>query len=219
MSILQRLDVSLQATQAIILAPTRELALQIHTVVLALGDYMNVTTMACVGGTNVQRDISSLRSGVQIVVGTPGRMLDMINRKALRSDAVKILCIDEADEMLSQGFTTQIYEIFQLLPSDIQVALFSATMPAEILDVTNKFMRDPARILVKKEELTLEGIQQFYIALEKDVWKFDTLCDIYETVNVAQAVIFCNTKRRVDILTEQMRERDFTVSALVRCTM
>ncbi|KAF8922190.1 P-loop containing nucleoside triphosphate hydrolase protein [Mucidula mucida] len=213
-SILQRLDVSLQATQAIILAPTRELALQIHTVVLALGDYMNVTIMACVGGTNVQRDISSLRSGVQIVVGTPGRMLDMINRKALRSDAVKILCIDEADEMLSQGFTTQIYEIFQLLPSDIQVALFSATMPAEILDVTNKFMRDPARILVKKEELTLEGIQQFYIALEKDVWKFDTLCDIYETVNVAQAVIFCNTKRRVDILTEQMRERDFTVSAL-----
>lgn len=213
-SLLQKVDVSLQETQAIILAPTRELATQIHTVVVALGDYTDVTSLACVGGTSIRDDMSKLRDGIQIVVGTPGRVLDIIRRGLLKTSAVKVLCIDEADEMLSQGFTTQIYDTFQLLPSDIQVALFSATMPAEVLDVTSKFMRDPIRILVKKDELTLEGIKQFYIAVEKEGWKLDTLCDIYDTVNITQAVIFCNTRRKVDILTEQMQSREFTVSAM-----
>lgn len=213
-SLLQKVDVDLQETQAIILAPTRELATQIHTVVVALGDYTDITSLACVGGTSIRDDMSKLRDGVQIVVGTPGRVLDIIRRGLLKTSAVKVLCIDEADEMLSQGFTTQIYDTFQLLPSDIQVALFSATMPAEVLDVTSKFMRDPIRILVKKDELTLEGIKQFYIAVEKEGWKLDTLCDIYDTVNITQAVIFCNTRRKVDILTEQMQSREFTVSAM-----
>ncbi|KAK0233495.1 P-loop containing nucleoside triphosphate hydrolase protein [Armillaria fumosa] len=213
-SLLQEVDVGLQETQAIILAPTRELATQIHTVVVALGDYTDITSLACVGGTSIRDDMSKLRDGVQIVVGTPGRVLDIIRRGLLKTSAVKVLCIDEADEMLSQGFTTQIYDAFQLLPSDIQVALFSATMPAEVLDVTSKFMRDPIRILVKKDELTLEGIKQFYIAVEKEGWKLDTLCDIYDTVNITQAVIFCNTRRKVDILTEQMQSREFTVSAM-----
>ncbi|PBK76947.1 probable translation initiation factor eIF-4A [Armillaria ostoyae] len=213
-SLLQKVDVGLQETQAIILAPTRELATQIHTVVVALGDYTDITSLACVGGTSIRDDMSKLRDGVQIVVGTPGRVLDIIRRGLLKTSAVKVLCIDEADEMLSQGFTTQIYDTFQLLPNDIQVALFSATMPAEVLDVTSKFMRDPIRILVKKDELTLEGIKQFYIAVEKEGWKLDTLCDIYDTVNITQAVIFCNTRRKVDILTEQMQSREFTVSAM-----
>ncbi|KAK0208618.1 P-loop containing nucleoside triphosphate hydrolase protein [Desarmillaria ectypa] len=213
-SLLQKVDVSLQATQAIILAPTRELAAQIHTVVVALGDYTDITSLACVGGTSIREDMTKLRDGIQIVVGTPGRVLDIIWRGLLNTSAVKVLCIDEADEMLSQGFTTQIYDTFQLLPNDIQVALFSATMPAEVLDVTTKFMRDPIKILVKKDELTLEGIKQFYIAVEKEGWKLDTLCDIYDTVNITQAVIFCNTRRRVDILTEQMQSREFTVSAM-----
>ncbi|KAG7450144.1 DEAD-domain-containing protein [Guyanagaster necrorhizus] len=213
-SLLQKVDVDLQATQAIILAPTRELAAQIHTVVVALGDYTDVTSLACVGGTSIREDMAKLRDGVQIVVGTPGRVLDIIRRGLLNTSAVKVLCIDEADEMLSQGFTTQIYDTFQLLPNDIQVALFSATMPAEVLDVTTKFMRDPIRILVKKDELTLEGIKQFYIAVEKEGWKLDTLCDIYDTVNITQAVIFCNTRRKVDVLTEQMQSREFTVSAM-----
>lgn len=213
-SLLQKVDVGLRETQAIILAPTRELATQIHTVVVALGDYTDITSLACVGGTSIRDDMSKLRDGVQIVVGTPGRVLDIIRRGMLKTSAVKVLCIDEADEMLSQGFTTQIYDTFQLLPNDIQVALFSATMPAEVLDVTSKFMRDPIRILVKKDELTLEGIKQFYIAVEKEGWKLDTLCDIYDTVNITQAVIFCNTRRKVDILTEQMQSREFTVSAM-----
>ena len=214
-SILQKLDMSVKGTQALILAPTRELAQQIQKVVIALGDYMNIECHACVGGTNVREDMAKLQEGVHIVVGTPGRVQDMINRRALRTDTIKIFCMDEADEMLSRGFKDQIYEVFQLLPQDTQVVLLSATMPADVLEVTKKFMRDPIRILVKRDELTLEGIKQFYIAVEKEEWKLDTLCDLYETVTITQAVIFCNTRRKVDWLTEKMHSREFTVSAMV----
>jgi len=213
-SILQKLDLSVKGTQALILAPTRELAQQIQKVVVALGDYMNTECHACVGGTNVREDMAKLQEGVQIVVGTPGRVYDMINRRAFRTDSIKIFCLDEADEMLSRGFKDQIYEVFQLLPQDTQVVLLSATMPADVLEVTKKFMREPVRILVKRDELTLEGIKQFYIAVEKEEWKLDTLCDLYETVTITQAVIFCNTRRKVDWLTEKMHSREFTVSAM-----
>ena len=168
-SILQRLDMSIKQTQALILAPTRELAQQIQKVVIALGDYMNVECHACIGGTNVREDMAKLGEGVQIVVGTPGRVFDMINRRALRTDNVKIFCLDEADEMLSRGFKDQIYEVFQHLPQDTQVVLLSATMPSDVLEVTKKFMRDPVRILVKRDELTLEGIKQFYIGKSMSV--------------------------------------------------
>jgi translation initiation factor 4A len=214
-SILQKLDPNVKDTQALILAPTRELAQQIQKVVVALGDYMNIECHACVGGTDVRQDMQILQNGVQIVVGTPGRVYDMIKRQALRSETIKIFCLDEADEMLSRGFKDQIYEVFQLLPPETQVVLLSATMPAEVLEVTKKFMRDPVRILVKRDELTLEGIKQFYIAVEKEEWKLDTLCDLYETVTITQAVIFCNTRRKVDWLTEKMHGREFTVSAMV----
>lgn len=172
-SILQQLDMSIKGCQALILAPTRELAQQIQKVVIALGDYMNIECHACVGGTNVREDMAKLQEGVQVVVGTPGRVYDMINRRALRTDTIKIFCLDEADEMLSRGFKDQIYELFQLLPQETQVVLLSATMPADVLEVTKKFMRDPVRILVKRDELTLEGIKQFYIAVEKEEWKLD----------------------------------------------
>jgi len=213
-SILQKLDFSIKGTQALILAPTRELAQQIQKVVIALGDYMNVECHACVGGTNVREDMAKLQEGVHVVVGTPGRVYDMINRRALRTDNIKLFCLDEADEMLSRGFKDQIYELFQLLPQDTQVVLLSATMPADVLEVSKKFMRDPIRILVKRDELTLEGIKQFYIAVEKEEWKLDTLCDLYETVTITQAVIFCNTRRKVDWLTDKMHGREFTVSAM-----
>lgn len=215
-SILQKVDQTVKGTQALILAPTRELAQQIQKVVIALGDYMNIECHACVGGTNVRDDMAKLQEGVHVVVGTPGRVFDMINRRALRTDTIKLFCLDEADEMLSRGFKDQIYEVFQLLLQDTQVVLLSATMPADVLEVTKKFMRDPVRILVKRDELTLEGIKQFYIAVEKEEWKLDTLCDLYETVTITQAVIFCNTRRKVDWLTEKMHSREFTVSAMVR---
>jgi len=212
--ILQMLDTTVQDCQALILAPTRELAQQIVKVITAISDFMQVKVHACVGGTAVRDDIRILQEGVQIVVGTPGRVFDMINRRALRLDAMRIFALDEADEMLSRGFKDQIYDVFKFLPENVQCCLFSATMPLDILEITTRFMRDPIRILVKRDELTLEGIKQFYIAVEREEWKLDTLCDLYETLTITQAIIYCNTRRKVDWLTERMTEKDFTVSSM-----
>ncbi|XP_034020831.1 eukaryotic initiation factor 4A-I [Thalassophryne amazonica] len=214
-SILQQVDVEQKATQALVLAPTRELAQQIQKVVLALGDYKGASCYACIGGTSIRAEVQKLLAEVPIiVVGTPGRVFDMITRNLLCTKNIKMFVLDEADEMLSRGFKDQIYDIFQKLSSSTQVVLLSATMPTDVLEVTKKFMREPVRILVKKEELTLEGIRQFYINVEKEEWKLDTLCDLYETLTITQAVIFINTRRKVDWLTEKMHARDFTVSAL-----
>jgi translation initiation factor 4A len=214
-AVLQNIDTTSSACQALILAPTRELAQQIQKVVVALGDHLKVKCHACVGGTSVGTDVATLSEGVQVVVGTPGRVYDMIQRQALKPDRIKMFVLDEADEMLSRGFKDQIYDVFRLLPNDMQVILLSATMPAEVLDVTKRFMRNPVNILVRKEELTLEGIKQFFIQVKKEEWKFDTLCDLYETLTITQAVIFCNTRRKVDWLAKQMTLKDFTVSSMV----
>nr|XP_011470735.1 PREDICTED: eukaryotic initiation factor 4A-9 [Fragaria vesca subsp. vesca] len=211
--ILQQLDYSLLDCQALVLAPTRELAQQIEKVMRALGDYLGVKVHACVGGTSVREDQRILSSGVHAVVGTPGRVFDMLRRQSLRPDHIKMFVLDEADEMLSRGFKDQIYDIFQLLPPKIQVGVFSATMPPEALEITRKFMNKPVRILVKRDELTLEGIKQFYVNVDKEDWKLDTLCDLYETLAITQSVIFVNTRRKVDWLTDKMRSRDHTVSA------
>ncbi|KAL5993472.1 hypothetical protein ACLOJK_014397 [Asimina triloba] len=233
--------------QALILSPTRELASQTEKVILAIGDYINVQAHACVGGKSIGEDIRKLEYGVHVVSGTPGRVCDMIKRRTLRTRAIKLLVLDESDEMLSRGFKDQIYDVYRYLPPELQepylakardcfhdsnlypsdewiityvvlhediVVLISATLPHEILEMTNKFMTDPVRILVKRDELTLEGIKQFFVAVEREEWKFDTLCDLYDTLTITQAVIFCNTKRKVDWLTEKMRNNNFTVSSM-----
>lgn len=200
--------------QALVLAPTRELAQQIVKVLTSLGDFMGIRIHGCVGGTAVREDIRTLQDGVHVVVGTPGRVYDMINRRALKLDYVSLFVLDEADEMLSRGFKEQIYDVFKYMPESVQCAIFSATMPLDVLEVTDKFMREPIRILVKKDQLTLEGIKQFYIAIEREEWKFDTLCDLYGTLTITQAIIYCNTRRKVDWLTQKMQEKDFTVSSM-----
>jgi translation initiation factor 4A len=210
---LQQINFSNRHCQALILAPTRELAAQIQKVVLALGDYLGVKAHACIGGTRIRDDLQILQDGVHVIVGTPGRVLDLLSRGSLDPTHIKIFILDEADEMLSRGFKDQIYDVFQHLPTDVQVGLFSATMPPEALDITQNFMTHPLKILVKQEEVTLEGIRQFFINCEKEDWKLDTLFDLYDTLNIAQAVIFCNTRKRVDWLTDQLRQKDFTVSA------
>ncbi len=182
------MDLTNSKTQVLILAPTREFAQQIRKVVLALGDFLKVECMACIGATSVRENISRLEKGVQVIVGTPGRVLDVLTRRHISTcvlltclfacasssplftdvESIKMFVFDEADEMFSRGFKVPIYDIFRLLPSSTQVVLLSATMPAEVLEVTKKFMREPVRILVKKEELTLEGIRQFYISVDKE---------------------------------------------------
>lgn len=213
-AILQQCDISTREPQALVLSPTRELAVQIQKVILALGDYMSIQCHSCIGGTNVGEDIRKLDYGQHAISGTPGRVSDMIKRGNLRTRAIRMLVLDEADEMLNKGFKEQIYDVYRYLPPDTQVVLVSATLPAEVLEMTAKFMTNPLRILVKRDELTLEGIKQFFVAVEKEEWKFDTLCDLYDTLTITQAVIFCNTRRKVEWLTEKMREANFTVSAM-----
>uniref|UniRef100_A0A2S2NMH5 RNA helicase n=1 Tax=Schizaphis graminum TaxID=13262 RepID=A0A2S2NMH5_SCHGA len=213
-ALLQSIDIELRDTQVLCLSPTRELAVQTRKVVLALGDYLNIQCHACIGGTNLGEDLRKLESGQHIVSGTPGRVFDMIRRKALRTRNIKMLVLDEADEMLNQGFKKQIYDVYRFLPPATQVILVSATLPHEILEMTNKFMTNPFRIIVKRDELTLEDIKQFFVAVEQEEWKFDTLCDLYDTLTITKAIIFCCTKRKVDWLTEKMREANFTVSSM-----
>ncbi|KAG7531940.1 hypothetical protein FFLO_04008 [Filobasidium floriforme] len=213
-SVLQSIDTSIRETQALILSPTRELAVQIQNVVLALGDYMNVQCHACIGGTSIGEDIKKLEYGQHVVSGTPGRVFDMIRRRNLRTRNIKMLVLDESDELLNQGFKDQIYDIYRYLPPATQVVILSATLPHDVLEMTQRFMTDPIRVLVKRDELTLEGIKQFFVAVEKEDFKAETLFDLYDTLTITQAVVFCNTRRKVDWLTEKLREANFTVSSM-----
>lgn len=173
-----------------------------------------VQVHSCVGGKSLGEDMRKLDNGVHTVSGTPGRVYDMIKRGHLKTKKIGLLVLDEADEMLNKGFKEQIYDVYRYLPPDTQVVLISATMPQEVLEVTSQFMNEPVRVLVKRDELTLEGIKQFFVAVEREEWKFDTLCDLYDTLTITQAVIFCNTKQKVDWLTEKMRKNNFTVSSM-----
>jgi len=213
-SALQLIDEKAPYSQALILAPTRELAQQIQRVIMCLGEYLNIGVHICTGGTNTMEDKKKLKEGAQIIVGTPGRVHDMLKKGFLKPDHLKLFVLDEADEMLGRGFQDQIKDIFKLIPGDIQIALVSATMPSEIINLTKDFMRDPATILVKNEELTLDGIKQFYIAIDKDDWKFDTLVELYNNIDIQQCIIYCNKKQRVDELTEKMKGKNFTVSSM-----
>ncbi|CAG9327818.1 unnamed protein product [Blepharisma stoltei] len=210
--LLQLIDTDVNRLQALVLAPTRELAQQIFRVVSQIGEYMHVKVHACIGGTLIKEDIRTLERGVQVVVGTPGRVFDLLNRNLMSAQHLRIFILDEADVMLSLGFKEQIQEIFRHLPGNIQCCLLSATMPSDILKLTEDFMRNPIRILVKKDELTLEGIKQYYIPIEKEEWKFPTLTDLYENLDITQAIIYCNTRRKVEELAQSMTEKDFVVS-------
>ncbi len=136
----------------------------------------------------------------------------MIKRGSLRCDHIKLLIMDEADELLAQGFKEQILEVYRHLPSGTQIVVVSATLSAEVLEITNAFMVDPVKVLIKRDEVTLEGIKQFFIAVEKEEWKFETLCDLYETLTITQSVIFCNTIRKVQFLADKLKQNNFAVA-------
>ncbi|KAJ6419645.1 hypothetical protein OIU84_029711 [Salix udensis] len=196
----QLVDIGNREVQALISSPTRELAEQTEKVITAIGEDINIQVHACIGGKSVGEDIQKLVYGVHVVSGTPGRVCDMIKRRSLRTRAIIVLVLDESDKMLSRGFKDQIYYVNRYLPPELQVVLISATLPNEILEITSKLMTDPVKILVKSDELTLEGIKQFFVTVEKEEWKFETLTELYDTLTITQAVIFCNTKRKVKLL-------------------
>ncbi len=224
-STLQVIDHKIRDTQAIILANTRELAAQVESVISNLGRYMKVNVCLSISGIPVKNNMDALRNRPHIVVGTPGRIYDMIKRKALRTNMVKIMVIDEADEMIKDsnekfveegnakfGFLEQIKYIFQYLPNTMQVALFSATMPPDFFELTEKFMRNPVRILIEPENLTLNGIKQYYIDIEKNEYKFEILCDLYDVLSVSQSIIYCNSRKMVEDLSNKLRDSNFSVS-------
>ena len=211
---LQQLDLTKNTVQALFLAPTHELAKQTNTVIKALGSMMEgFKTKILIGGTSIQEDADDIKKNTpHVVIGTAGRVYDMLRRRYLSPSNIKIIVLDEADEMLSFGFKQQIYNIFQCLNTDIQVALFSATLPDDILELTEKFMRNPVKITMKAETLNLECIKQYFIAVQNDNMKFETLKDLFSSISVSQCIIYCNSVNRVTDLYKAMVDDGFSVS-------
>lgn len=204
---LQKLNEEDKNTQVLIISPTRELVHQIAEVVKELSKYMKVSVMEVVGGTNIFECRKDLENNPQIIIGTPGRVLDMIQKKSLFTDKINTLIFDEADEILSYGFKDTIYNIVQYIPENTQICLFSATIPEDVLELSTKFMNNPEKILVKKEQLTLEGITQFFINIKVNEWKFEVLKDLYDTINISQCIIYINSKNKLmDIYTNLTKE-------------
>ena len=210
---LQLIDVTKDDIQCLVLSPTRELAQQTAIVYQFLGECLKVKVTLLIGGTKLGADLDKLREGPQVLVGSPGRVLDLIRRKQINLSELKTFILDEADEMLSKGFIENIKEIISLIPTTSKILLFSATMPKEIVEVTKKFMKDPAKILVKNEELTLEGIKQYYVYLKKED-KLDVLLQIYRGIEIAQAIIYCNSKKTVDFVSNELKKKGHMVSSI-----
>jgi translation initiation factor 4A len=213
---LQKIDVSKNAVQAVIIVPTHELAKQISGVITSIGSFIdNLRVKLIIGGTSIQQDAADLRNNPpHIIVGCAGRIYDMVVRKHLNLSTLKLLVLDEADEMLSKGFKDQIYNIFQHFPSEIQIALFSATLPDEILNLTRKFMVNPVKIIMKKEEISVAGIKQYFVALNDDRAKYDALKGLFSMISVSQCIIYCNSVRRVIDLQRAMTDEGFSVCSI-----
>ena len=213
---LSKVNLNDNFTQVLIMAPTHELAHQISSVINSLSAMMNgMRIKTIVGGSSIDEDASDMnKNPPHIIVGCPGRVYDMIRRRHINANKLKLVVLDEADEMLSSGFKDQVYNIFKYLNKDVQIALFSATLPNNILQITNKFMRDPVKICVKSESLTLEGIKQYFIALNDDREKYIALKDLYQHISVAQCIIYANSVKRVVDLYEAMVEDGFPVCCI-----
>jgi translation initiation factor 4A len=213
---LTKIDLSKDTTQVLILSPTRELTIQTSNVINQIGSMMkDLRVQTLFGGTHTDEStFFGSRKNHHIVCGCPGRVYDMMRRNKLRANKIKLIILDEADEMLSSGFKDQVYNIFQYLQQNVQVALFSATLPEHMFAITQKFMNDPVRIIVRAEQLTLEGISQYYVAVEDDRQKYDALKDLYKYISVSQCIIYCNSVRRVAELYEAMKDDEFPVCCI-----
>jgi len=214
--LLQKLDFTQHNLQAIVLLPTRELAQQVYTVVQGLSTYMEgFKAVLAIGGVMGGDQVRELQNGAQVMIGTPGRVYDLIANRAGPQivNNLQTIVLDEADEMLSIGFQDQVREIFLVIPQSAQICLFSATLNPDVMDVSRKFMRDPVEILVRTENLTLDGIQQFYVKLrEQD--KFGCLMDLYESMTITQCLIYCNSRGRVEEIGNELTKSGFTVGAI-----
>ena len=212
---LARVDPSIKKVQVLCLAPTRELAEQIHCVATSLGEHMNIKAYAALGKTPVRDDIRALDRGVQFLVGTPGRIYDLMSRRSFTTEHVKVIVVDEADQMLEDRFREQLQCILSLgFPASCRCALFSATMNQDVIEFANGLLIDPVRILIPAEQVTLKGIRQYRVDLEREDWKIEVLLDLYKNLNIAQALIYCNKRQKAEWLAETMTKNGFPITCI-----
>lgn len=215
---LQTVDWALKQPQIIVISPTRELALQTQQTASSVGRYLfNESSTKCytlIGGTSVGSDIQALKNNnVIFISGTPGRIYDIINRKIISFGGLKTVIIDEADEMLSQGFMQQIKDILSVLPNTVQIALFSATMPPAVVEIADTIMKNPTKLLVSAEDVPVKSIKQFIVNQAEDD-KLCSLMDLYDRISINQSIIFVNNRRKVEWLSKKMESNGFTVSSI-----
>ena len=216
-SMLQRVNLEKREAQVLVLSPTHELVSQTAQVIRDIGCKMEgLIVKTLVGGTSTREDIQDLRHNVpHVVVGTIGRVFDMFQKQHLLGNDLKLLILDEADEMLSDGFLDVVRLMFcNYFPVDIQVVLFSATMPKEIITLSDKFMKTPVQLLMKAEDLSLKCIEQYYVAVSNDQMKYSVLKDIFSAISVSKCIIYCNNVHRVVNLCESMRRDGFSVCSI-----
>ncbi len=209
---LSGIDPTLKAPQVLVMCPTRELAQQTERVAKNIGSFMGLKVLSATGGTQVRGDISALKSGVQFIVGTPGRIYDLISRRELHIDNIQYVIMDEADQMLEDLFAEQVKHILNFkFPKNTKLALFSATMPENVLEVANSYLRDPVRVLLPPDEVTLEGIKQYYVDCERDDWKLSVLLDLYQNITINQAIIYVNKRQKAEWLAKNLAQQGFTL--------
>ena len=213
-SVLQTIDETQPTLQALILSPTRELTEQIHTVISGLAAYTKTKFCLLLGGQPRREQIAQLQSGAHCAICTPGRINDLIQSGYLNMDNVKCLVLDEADELLTNAFIGQIKYTVEHLPTGAQICLFSATLPEPCIETATRFLNEPIRIQVRNEQLTLEGITQYYIYTESDKYKYSTLSDLYSSMIINQLMIYCNTKQRVIYLNDNLARDGYTCECI-----
>lgn len=210
--IMERVSADSRHIQALVITPTRELAIQVSEELSKIGKFKRIKSIPIYGGQSIDRQIKALKLGVQVAIGTPGRLLDHLRRKTIKLDAVKMIILDEADEMLDMGFVEDIEEILQNIPSDgRQTLLFSATMPMAIMNLARKYMQNPTTVTISKEQLTVPLIDQFYYETRD---KLEGLCRVIDTETTGKLIIFCRTKKGVDELVASLQARGYMADGL-----
>ncbi|MDJ1422004.1 MAG: DEAD/DEAH box helicase [Candidatus Methanoperedens sp.] len=211
---LESIDPENKGLQAVILCPTRELAIQVAAEIKSISKYKKgIEILPIYGGQPIERQIKALKKGVQIIIGTPGRVMDHLDRRTLKMDGVKIIILDEADEMLDMGFREDIETILRKIPKQRQTLLFSATMPRAILDLTKKYQDNPQLIKLVHKEMTVPEVEQFYFEVKQSA-KPEALSRLIDLYNLKSSLVFCNTKRRVDELVENLKTRGYLADGL-----
>jgi len=209
----ERLDPEAKSVQGLVLVPTRELAVQVAEHIGLIGKYAKMKVLAVYGGEPIWRQIHALESGVQIVVGTPGRIIDLLERRILKLALVKVVVLDEADRMLDMGFIDDIEYILSRVPPNRQTSLFSATIDQSVMQICNRYMKNPEKILVSRDEIALPQIDQYYMVVNPHS-KFEIMCNILDENHVDRAIIFCKTRVETSILAGKLRRKGYDARPL-----